>query len=186
MSEIVRHINKLADILKQQTMKHLILLTFLLTSLTNLHAQSGWTFIEETEIKGSISGTITQGFIFKISSRDYFVVNERTRQRVRTRNPNVKIFQNGSDYKLVIDDFDEPVICKKIKNVIETQISGEFKGWEGETIFKMMNGQIWQQSTYAYMYHYAYSPSVLIYEFKGSWIMQVEDVDETIQVTKLK
>jgi hypothetical protein len=50
---------------------------------------------------------------------------------------------------LVIDEFDEPVICKKIKNVIETQISGEFKGWDGETIFKMMNGQIWQQSTYA-------------------------------------
>lgn len=167
-------------------MKHLTFFIFLLISLTNLKAQSGWTFIEGTEIRGSISGTITQGYIFKTSSRDYFVINERTRQRVRTRNPNVKIFQNESDYKLIIDDFDEPVICKKAKNVIETQISGEFKGWEGETIFKMMNGQIWQQSTYAYMYHYGYSPSVLIYEFKGSWIMKVEDVDETIAVNKIK
>jgi len=167
-------------------MKDLILTAFFLTALTNLNAQSGWKFVEETYVKGSISGTITEGFVFKISPRDYFVINERTRQRVRTRNPKVKIFQNWSDYKLIIDDFDEPVICKKLKNVIETQISDEFEGWEGETIFKMMNGQIWQQSIYAYMYHYAYSPSVLIYEFKGSWTMKVEDIDETIQVIQLK
>lgn len=167
-------------------MKKLILMTTLLFSITNLIAQSDWTFIEETYIKGSISGSIKKGYIFKTSSNDYFVINESTNQRVRTRNPNVKIFQNGSDYKLIIDDFDEAVICKKIKNVIETQIDGEFNGWEGETVFKMMNGQVWQQSSYAYMYHYAYSPSVIIYEFKGYWTMKVEDVDETIQVNKLK
>ena len=152
----------------------------------NTNAQSSWEFEDETYIKGSISGTITKGYIFKVNSRDYYVVNERNRQRVRTRNPDVKIFRSGNTYKLVIEDFDEPVICKKIKNVIETQIDGDFEGWEGETIFKMMNGQIWQQSSYDYTYHYAYSPEVLIYEFNGSWIMRVEDLDETIAVTQLK
>jgi len=142
--------------------------------------------VEDADIKGSVSGTITQGYVFKTSSQDFFVINERTRQRVRTRNPNVQIFQNGSNYKLIIEDFEEPVICKKLKNVIETQISGTFEGWNGETIFKMMNGQIWQQSSYAYMYHYAYSPEVLIYEFKGSLIMKVEEIDETIEVVQLK
>jgi hypothetical protein len=29
---------------------------------------------------------------------------------------------------------------------IETMIAGEFNGWEGETIFKLDNGQIWQQA----------------------------------------
>ncbi len=28
-------------------------------------------------------------------------------------------------------------------NVIETQIDGDFEGWEGETIVKLMNGQVW-------------------------------------------
>src|SRR5438477_12644775 len=27
---------------------------------------------------------------------------------------------------------------------IETQIDGEFNGWEGETVVKLLNGQIWQ------------------------------------------
>lgn len=167
-------------------MRIFILTTILFMSLTGLNAQSNWEYVEEADIKGSVSGTITQGYVFKTSSQDFFVVNERTRQRVRTRNPNVQIFQNGSNFKLIIEDFEEPVICKKLKNVIETQISGTFEGWSGETIFKMMNGQIWQQSSYAYMYHYAYSPEVLIYEFNGSLIMKVDEVDETIEVVRLK
>lgn len=166
-------------------MKKLLILIFAFVFF-NANAQSSWEFEDETYIKGSISGTITKGYIFKVNSRDYYVVNERNRQRVRTRNPDVKIFRSGNTYKLVIEDFDEPVICKKIKDVIETQIDGDFEGWEGETIFKMMNGQIWQQSSYDYTYHYAYSPEVLIYEFNGSWIMRVEDLDETIEVIQLK
>src|SRR6202044_232769 len=31
---------------------------------------------------------------------------------------------------------------------IESSISGEFHGWDGETIFKLDNGQIWQQAEY--------------------------------------
>ena len=166
-------------------MKHLITLLLFVNVFTIINAQSDWTLVEETYIKGSISGSITQGYIFKVPG-SFYVINESTRQRVRTRNPNVKIYQNGSDYKLVIDDFDEPVICKRLKNVIETQILGEFKGWEGETIFKMLNGQVWQQAIYAYMYHYAYIPNVLIYQFKGDWIMKVEGVDETIRVKRLQ
>jgi hypothetical protein len=167
-------------------MKYLVLFTILVLNTTQLFAQSNWRLVEETYLKGSISGTIRKGHIFKASSRDYYIINESTRQRVRTRNPNVKIYNNGYDYKLVIEDFDEPVICRKVKDVIETQISGEFEGWKGETMFKMTNGQIWQQSSYAYMYHYAYNPSVLIYEFRGSWNMQVEDIEDTIEVKQLK
>jgi hypothetical protein len=44
---------------------------------------------------------------------------------------------------------------------IEAHIDGEFKGWTGETIYKLRNGQIWQQATYHY--HYAYAPEVTIY-----------------------
>jgi hypothetical protein len=166
-------------------MKHLILITFLLASLNNIQAQSDWVSIKETVIKGSIKGTITQGYVFKISSSEYFIVYEKTKHKVYTLNPKVKIFQNGSIYKLVIEDFEEPVICKKIEQLIETQIKEEFNGWEGETIFKMDNGQIWKQFTYAYKYHYSYKPSVLIYEYNGSWILKVDGVDETIQVTQI-
>jgi len=58
--------------------------------------------------------------------------------------------------------------------VIETQVDGEFNGWEGETIVKLMNGQIWQQTEYHYHYHYAYMPKVLVYSSSGGYKMKIE------------
>jgi hypothetical protein len=69
--------------------------------------------------------------------------------------------------------------------VVETQIDGTFEGWSGETIWKMTNGQIWQQARYAYRYHYAYRPRVLIYPTSGGWTMKVGD-GETIEVRQLR
>jgi hypothetical protein len=45
---------------------------------------------------------------------------------------------------------------------IESAITGEIKGWDGETIFKLDNGQIWQQAEYDYTYFYEYHPDVTI------------------------
>jgi hypothetical protein len=69
---------------------------------------------------------------------------------------------------------------------IETRIDGEFSGWEGETVFRLANGQIWQQASYNYLYHYAYSPSVLIYRSGAEYRMRVDGVDQTIAVRQLK
>jgi hypothetical protein len=72
-------------------------------------------------------------------------------------------------------------------SVISSRIDGEFKGWEGETIYKLTNGQIWQQSGYHYHYHYAYSPKVIIYKSYGIFKMVVEgDQDQPISVSRIK
>jgi hypothetical protein len=69
---------------------------------------------------------------------------------------------------------------------VESAISGEFKGWEGETIFKLDNGQIWQQAEYTYTYSYAYRPDVTIYQTASGCRMKVEDEEETILVKRIK
>jgi len=71
-------------------------------------------------------------------------------------------------------------------DVIESHIKGDFEGWEGETIFKLDNGQIWQQSSYDYTYHYAYHPEVVIYKTSGGYKMKVDGVDDAIYVRRLK
>jgi hypothetical protein len=71
-------------------------------------------------------------------------------------------------------------------SAVDTYIDGEFAGWDGETVFRLQNGQIWQQAVYAYMYSYAYSPRVLIYQAGGGWRMQIEGVTDTLQVQRLR
>lgn len=69
--------------------------------------------------------------------------------------------------------------------VIESQVEGDFNGWEGETIIKLTNGQIWQQSSYHYQYHYAFMPKVLIYKSGAGYKAKVEGTD-TVDVTRLR
>ncbi len=69
---------------------------------------------------------------------------------------------------------------------IESSISGDFNGWDGETIWKLDNGQIWQQAEYNYTYSYSYHPGVTIYEVSAGCRMKVEDEEETILVKRLK
>jgi len=71
-------------------------------------------------------------------------------------------------------------------SVIESKIDGEFEGWEGETVVKLINGQVWIQTEYYYHYHYAYMPDVLIYLSSGGWKMQVEGVPKAVPVEQLR
>ncbi len=69
---------------------------------------------------------------------------------------------------------------------IESSISGDFEGWEGETVFKLDNGQIWEQAEYDYTYDYEYHPDVTIYQTPSGCRMKVEGLEETILVRRIK
>jgi hypothetical protein len=77
-------------------------------------------------------------------------------------------------------------IESKCDPAIESTISGETEGWSGETIFKLDNGQIWEQAEYSYNYFYAYRPDVTIYHSQSGCRMKVEDEEETILVRRIK
>ena len=79
-----------------------------------------------------------------------------------------------------------PEDAPQTEAIIETRIDGEFTGWDGETIFKLMNGQIWQQVSYAYIYYYKYSPNVLIVLVGANYVLHVEGIDQQIQVRRLR
>ncbi len=70
--------------------------------------------------------------------------------------------------------------------VIESKVDGDFEGFEGETIIKLMNGQIWQQSEYSYHYHYAFMPDVTIYPSGNGFKMKVEGVNRAVRVVKIR
>jgi hypothetical protein len=68
--------------------------------------------------------------------------------------------------------------------VLESRIDGEFTGWSGETIFRLQNGQVWQQSSYAYRYKYAYSPRVVI--INGRKLALADDTSQSVRVYRVR
>jgi hypothetical protein len=68
---------------------------------------------------------------------------------------------------------------------MQSQIDGEFKGWEGDTLIKLVNGEVWQQIEYWYHYHYAYMPKVTITN-EGGYKMLVAGTPRAVRVERLK
>ena len=72
------------------------------------------------------------------------------------------------------------------RSEVKSEIDGEFNGWNGDSVFQLTNGQVWQQATYACEYHYAYRPNVLIAPSNdGGWVMQVEGMSSTLPVRRV-
>jgi hypothetical protein len=93
----------------------------------------------------------------------------------------VKVFRVGSQEQTT--DSSARSSCSP---AVESNISGEIEGWDGDTIFKLDNGQIWQQAGYDYTYFYAYHPDVTIYPTTAGCRMKVEDETGTVLVKRIK
>jgi hypothetical protein len=74
-----------------------------------------WEVYEETNLKGTISGIVKKGSIFKTISGSVYEVTGVTIQVVVEVQPEVTVLKKGGIYKLVVEGFDEPLICQKLK-----------------------------------------------------------------------
>lgn len=145
----------------------------------------------EATIQTPIPFMGNHGEIFKLSDGTLWQVQHEY-ECLCECNPNVvicpaegKILINGKSLSVSqLSGYNQPI--NHGQSIIESHIDGDFEGWEGETIFKLSNGQIWQQDSYSYTYHYAYRPEVLIFQKGGAYHMSVKGVSNTIKVRRLK
>jgi len=70
-------------------------------------------------------------------------------------------------------------------SVIDVQVDGDFEGWDGETIIKLTNGEIWKQLEYYYQYHYSFMPKGTISFSSNGYKMKIAGINKEITVEKL-
>jgi hypothetical protein len=69
---------------------------------------------------------------------------------------------------------------------IRTRIAGEFNGWDGSTLFRLENGQVWRQRQPGQWHYNASSPEVEIRKnFMGFWMLRVLEADRAVGVTRV-
>jgi hypothetical protein len=69
-------------------------------------------------------------------------------------------------------------------NEIQSRIAGAFTGYHSGAVFRLINGQVWQQRRYKYKYKYKYRPRVRIYSQQGKRWMEFDCMNEPIEVVK--
>lgn len=71
---------------------------------------------------------------------------------------------------------------------LESQLVGEFSGWEGKAVFRLKNGQIWQQNdTSTRAERPRLEPKVRIFPgLLGAYWMEIEGIKQRVKVKPIK
>ena len=87
----------------------------------------------------------------------------------------------------VLRNTDEDVIEAGEQTEILSTISGNFRGWSGKTMFKLENGQVWQQRRRGNYAHTGANPAVSITKnFLGFYRLELVDSGKSVQVQRVK
>ena len=139
--------------------------------------------VKTAKIYGSFEG-FNDEVLFKLVDGTYLIQDQYKYWYHYAYSPQVNLLRSGGQLYLQVVGQTETVPVRQINDVLESQIDGDFEGWEGETAYQLTNGQVWKQATYSYEYVYAYMPEVLIYRASGGHKIQVEGT--SIEVTRVK
>lgn len=126
-----------------------------------------------------------EGNLFKLDNGRIYIQDEYKYKYKYKYRPSVVVYESNGKIFLKVDCMDEAIKVRPIENFIESRIDGDFEGWDGNTKFKLMNGQVWEQVSYNYHYYYAYMPEVMIYNDGYSMKMKVKGITNSIQVRRL-
>lgn len=141
---------------------------------------------ETTFYDGPANSVFAQGFLLKTSSKNFYEITGGQKQANKVPHPEVQVYKDKKKYKLVIQGVEKPFTAIKLRDLIESNIEGDFRGWDGTTSFKLSNGDEWVQDEIKTLFSpIVYRPAVYIYTGSyGSFRMKVAGVDETLQVKK--
>lgn len=163
-------------------------------------------------MSGTISGSIRKGHIFKTRSGHIYEVVDYVYLYEYEYRPDVLVLTDGDLYKLIIDGFDEPLLCKCLNcspgessrkpavppsqhqqtmpaptaDVFESYIMSEFNGLDHGNIYKLANGQIWEQTEHWIWVWVWVNPRILIWNDGGVYRMKVEQIDHPVMVRRIK
>lgn len=80
-----------------------------------------------------------------------------------------------------------PALNQNMPEHIETRIAGRFTGWDGNTIFKLENGQVWQQAGTGYFTNVTLDdPRVVIKKLRFGYLLTLPGHGETVFVRRIK
>ncbi|EPW2952123.1 hypothetical protein ACXHAC_001136 [Pseudomonas aeruginosa] len=144
---------------------------------------SSYELVKRTRIDGDFEG-FDDEVLFKLEDGTYWIQDQYMYWYHYAYCPKINILRANGRVFLNVDGQNQVVPIRQIFDVVESQINGDFNGWEGETAYQLTNGQIWKQSSYSYEYTYSYMPEVLIYNTGSGYKMQVEGTIADVALIK--
>jgi hypothetical protein len=160
----------------------------LLQGNISITAQDAKSLFDSTTLFSKMNGVLKRGTVLKTSNHHFYEINDKIEQKIRLDQSMIKVYKEGKKYTISIAGIDRLLYCRKLEDVIESNIDGDFSGWDGNTIFNLTNTQKWQQdSPTGTIFVNLFKPAVMIYSTPEGFKMKIAGVDEDpIIVKKLR
>jgi len=72
-----------------------------------------------------------------------------------------------------------------MQKYLESYITDEFEGWDGDTVYELDNGSEWELVSYIYSYSYSYRPKAIIWQDGGKFFLEVQNMKDKKEVRKV-
>lgn len=118
--------------------------------------------------------------IFKLTDGSYWMQENSILTAPYKHMIGLVLVENKGKHYLQIND--DKIMVSPLYNVIESQIFGFFKGWNGTSSYRLKNGQTWKEISAVYHRQCNLSPYIFIYKYRKHNYMYV---DGTVAIVEL-
>ena len=171
-------------------MKKFILFSSALFVIGMIQAQvpTNLKLVDSTITFKNLSESLTKGSLIKTANFHFYELNDKINQKSMYPNPEILVYQDGKKFKMKIQGIEKLLIVNRLQEVIESNIDGNFKGYDGNSSFSLMNGQDWKQDyTTGNVFANLFRPAVTIYLSSEGYKMKIEGLNEDpILVRKIR
>ncbi|MES2329160.1 MAG: hypothetical protein V4539_06115 [Bacteroidota bacterium] len=169
-------------------MKKMMIVCLLAAASVTAQAQTEMKVVDSTTTFKPLTEPLERGTLIKTSTFHFYEINDKITQKSGwPKQPEIVVYQEGKKYKMKIQGIEKPLAVNKIQEVIESNIAGDFKGYDGTTSFKLQNGQDWKQDeTTSNVFSNLFRPAVIIYLTSEGYKMKIEGLNESPILVKKK
>jgi hypothetical protein len=136
--------------------------------------------VRQAQIAAEFTG-FDEDMLFHITDGTYWLQDEPKHWHFYAYRPVVEFLEFEGRLYLRLDGQQESVAVRQLQDVIESQIDGEFKGWEGNTEYRLANGQTWKQRSDNHTSRSADRPKVVVYKGESGWLMKVQGTTAKVE-----
>jgi hypothetical protein len=74
---------------------------------------------------------------------------------------------------------------KSLRLVTQSELEGNCRGWDGDTVFALSNGEVWKQDASRYHSVHLCSPAIRVWRLGARFLLEVEGLHEVLPVRRI-
>jgi hypothetical protein len=152
-----------------------------IVGLAWLHPVSAHAY--ETVIINEFNG-FKYGNIYILQNGLAMVQHEVTTWELKRGGPIKAIVYDDNGLKIKVEGIDNPVGVAPIDGAYESLIADTFTGFKRGNVYRLRNGQVWEQTEDYTLELSIFQPKVIAYN-DGRWYLQVEGVKRPVGVKRI-